>query len=131
MPWASRLAELFCSESKLRMVAANNLNESLGLKQFSSAFQLSMGQLASHIAETGVDDRNLGHWAWSQFKGRNGHSTQIVSVYVPCRSSMGREETVHKQHSQHFRKIEILDCPCLVLLWEVRQQLITWLRTGD
>jgi hypothetical protein len=108
MPWAGRLPELFRSENELRTVAAYNSNESFGLKQFGGTFHLSMGQIAPYVAETGVDDRNLGRWAWSQFKGRNGHSTQIVSVYVPCRS-MG-EEMVYKQHSRHLRKNGIHDC---------------------
>jgi exonuclease III len=118
MPHEGRLPELFRSENDLRAVAAFNSNESFALKQYGGTFQLTMGQLASRVAETGVDDRNLGRWAWTQFKGRNGHSTRIVSVYVPCRSD--GEETVYKQHQRHLRTIGIMDCPRHVLLHDLK-----------
>ena len=54
-----------------------------------------MGQLASYAADKGVDDQNLGHWAWTQLKGCQGPPTRIVLVYVPCQST--GEETVYRQ----------------------------------
>jgi hypothetical protein len=80
MPRSGRLPELFRSENEVRTVAAFNTTESFALRQFGGTFQLTMGQFASRVDDTGVDDRNLGRWAWTLFKGRNGHSARIVSV---------------------------------------------------
>ena len=115
---------MFRSENDLRSVAAFNSNESFALKQYGGTFQLTMGQLAARVADTGVDDRNLGRWAWTQFKGRHGHSTHIVSVYVPCCST--GEETVYKQQSRHLRQHRIMECPRTVLLRDLKWQLVTW-----
>ncbi|MCK7581431.1 MAG: hypothetical protein MZV65_41235 [Chromatiales bacterium] len=122
MSRAGRLPELFRSENEIRTVAAFNSNESFALRQYGGTFQLSMGQLASRVADTGVDDRNLGRWAWTLFTGRNGHSTRIISVYVPCRSA--GEETVYRQHCRHLRQHGIMDCPRQVLLRDLKQQLL-------
>jgi hypothetical protein len=129
MPCKGHLPELFWSENDIWAVAAFNTNEAFALKQYGGTFQLTMGQLASRVTDTGVDDRNLGRWAWTQFKGRHGHSTHIVLVYVPCCSE--GEETVYKQHCRHLRKNGIMDCPRHVLLRDLKLQLVTWRQAGD
>jgi hypothetical protein len=123
MPRAGRLPEMFRSENAIRTVAAFNSHESFALRQYGGTFQLSMGQLASWVTDTGVDNRNLGCWAWTRFMGCNGHSTRIISVYVPCRS-LG-EETVYRQHCCHLRQHGIMVCPRQVLL--PGRQVIIWL----
>ena len=95
MPPAGWLPELFQSDTALHTMAAFNSNESFSLRQYGGTFQLTMGQLASYVVDKGVDDWNLGCWAWTQCKGRQGPPTRIVSVYVPCRST--GEETVYRQ----------------------------------
>jgi hypothetical protein len=90
MPRAGQLRELFRSENEIRTMAAFNSNESFALRQYGGTYQLSLSQLASWVADTGVDDHNLGRWAWALFTSRNGHSTCIISVYVPCHSA-GKE----------------------------------------
>ena len=129
MPKAGRLPEMFRSENDLRTVAAYNSNELFALRQFGGTFQLTMGQLASRVAEKGVDTRNLGRWAWTQLKGRHGCSTHIISVYVPC-LSVG-EETIYKQHWRHLQSQNIMECPRQVLLRDLRQQLLAWRSAGD
>jgi hypothetical protein len=129
MPRQGRLPELFCSENDLRTVAAFNSNESFALKQFGGTFQLAMGQMASRVDDTGVDDWNLGRWAWTLFKGCNGHSACIVLVSVPCNSD--GEETVYRQHCRHLCKNGITECPRLVLLSDLKQQLLTWQQSGE
>jgi hypothetical protein len=75
MPRLGRLPELFHLENDLQTIAAFNSNESFVLRQFGGTFQLTMGQFASRVADTGVDDRILGRWAWTLLTGRNGHAT--------------------------------------------------------
>jgi hypothetical protein len=129
MPRSGRLPELFHSENDLRTVVAFNSNESFALRQFGGTFQLTMGQLASRVANTRVDDRNLGQWAWTLLTGHNGHAARIVSIYVPCHSD--GVETVYRQHSRHLLKNGITACPRQVLLQDLRQQLLLWRQAGE
>jgi hypothetical protein len=62
-----RVPESFWSKNDLRTVAVFNSNENFALKQFGGTFQLIMGQLAARVHNMGVDPRNLGRWAWTQF----------------------------------------------------------------
>ena len=63
------LPELFHSNTELHTIAAFNSNESFSLHQYGGTFHLTMGQLASYVVDKGVDDQNLGCWAWTQLKG--------------------------------------------------------------
>jgi hypothetical protein len=60
MPRSGRLPELFHLESDLQTIVAFNSNKSFALRQFGGTFQLTIGQLASRVADTGLDDWNLG-----------------------------------------------------------------------
>jgi hypothetical protein len=124
MPPSGRLPEIFRSENDLRTVVAFNLNESFGLRQYGGTFQLTMGQMAAHVRDKGVDDRNLGRWAWTRLSGCNGHLTRIFLAYVPCQST--GEETVYRQHARYLRWQGILTCPRQVLLQDLRALLISW-----
>ena len=101
MPPLRHFPELFHSNTDLCTVAAFNSNESFGLCQYGGTFHLTMGQLALYVVDKGMDDQNLGCWAWTQLKGHQGPPTQIVLVYVPCWST--GEETVYRQQAQHLQ----------------------------
>jgi hypothetical protein len=131
MPQAGCLPALFRSENEIHTVAAFNCNESFALWQYGGTFQLSLGQLASWVADIGIDDRNLlGQWAWTLlFTSWNEHSTCIISVYVPCHSA--GKDTVYRQHSQYFCQNGIMDCPRHILLRDQKQQLLSWWQAGE
>ena len=88
-----------------------------------------MGQLASYVVDKGVDDWNLGHWAWTQLKDGQGPPTHIVLVYVPCWST--GEETVYQQHIQHLQQNGIFACPCDILLHDLKLALLSWQQAGE
>jgi hypothetical protein len=74
MPCSGSLTEIFRSENALRTIAAYNTHENFNHQQYGETFQLTFGALAAKAVETGVDECNLGRFAWMKFKGRNGHT---------------------------------------------------------
>jgi hypothetical protein len=132
MPRSGSLPEIFRTENALRTVAAYNTHENFSRRQYGDTFQLTFGDLASRVVDTGVDDRNLGRFAWTQFQGRNGHRARVISIYVPCRSSRSSGElTVMNQHQRHFEANGMTDCPRKILLEDIRQQLQMWREAGE
>jgi hypothetical protein len=132
MPRSGSLPEIFWSENALRTVAAYNTHENFSRRQYGGTFHLTFGALAARVVDTGVDDSNLGRYAWTKFQGRNGHIARIVSVYVPCRSSRSSGDlTVMNQHRRYFENNGRLECPRTILLEDLRLLLQTWRQAGE
>ena len=132
MPPSGRLPEIFRTENALRTVAAYNTNENIERRQYGGTFQLTFGELASRVVDTGVDDSGLGRFAWTKFQGRNGHVARLVSVYVPCYTARsGGELTVMNQQRRYFEDRGILTCPRVILLQDLRTVLQEWREHGE
>ena len=132
MPRSGSLSEIFRSENALRTIAAFNTHENFSRRQYGGTFQLTFGALAARVVDTGVDERNLGRFAWTKFQGRNGHIARIVSVYVPCRTSRSSGDlTVMNQHRRYFEAKGRLDCPRTILLEDIRSSLQSWRQAGE
>jgi hypothetical protein len=105
MPRSGSLTEIFRSENILRTVAAYNTHENFNRQQYGGTFQLTFGALAAEVVETGVDECNLGRFAWTNFKGCNGHIARIVLIYLPCRTGRSSGDlTVMNQHRRYFER---------------------------
>jgi hypothetical protein len=101
----------------LRVIAAYNTHENDSRRQYGGTFQLSFGDLAARVVDTGVDERKLGRYAWTKFQGRHGHVTRIISIYVPCKSHRSSGTlTVINQHRHYFEAQGMTDCPRSILL---------------
>lgn len=84
------------------------------------------------MVDTGVDERQLGRYAWTKFQGRHGHVTLIISVYVPCKAHHSSGTlTVINQHRRYFEAQGMTDCPRLTLLADIQQLLSQWRQDGD
>jgi hypothetical protein len=120
MPRSGQLPEIFRTENALRTVAAFNTHEHHSKRQYGGTFHLTFGELASRVAETGVDDRGLGRYAWTKFEGRHGHVARIISIYVPCCTGRsGGELTVMNQHRRYFDQERLPSCPREILLADI------------
>ena len=42
--------------------------------------------LISYVVEMGADSTGLRRWRWFHFRGQDGFTSRIVTVYQPCRS---------------------------------------------
>jgi hypothetical protein len=127
MPHSGSLTKICRSVNALRTVAAYNTHENFNHRQYGGTFQLTFGALAAKVVETGVDEYNLGWFAWLKFKGRNRHTARIVSIYVPCHTGRSSGHlTVMNQHHQCFDDKDRLDCPRTILLEDIQTLLQTW-----
>jgi hypothetical protein len=132
MPCSGSLTEIFRSKNALRTVAAYNTHENFNSRQYGGTFQLTFGALAAKVVETGADECNLGRFAWTKFKGRNGHIARIVSIYVPCRTGRSSGDLmVMNQHRRYFEDKGQLDCPRTILLEDIWMLLQTWQHSGE
>jgi hypothetical protein len=132
MPRSGRLPELFRSENALRTVAAYNTHENFSRRQYGGTFQLTFGELAARVVDTGVDDRNLGRYAWTKFQGRTGHVARIISIYVPCKTSRSSGTlTVMNQQRRYLEDQGIQDCPRSILMADICALLHTWRQDGE
>ena len=132
MPRSGRLPELFRSENALRTIAAYNTHENFSRRQYGGTFQLTFGELAARVVDTGVDERQLGRYAWTKFQGRHGHVTRIISVYVPCKTHRSSGTlTIINQHRRYFEAQGMTDCPRSILLADIQHLLSQWRQDGD
>ena len=131
MPRSGILPEIFRTENALLTVAAFNTHENFSRRQYGGTFQLTFGELAARVVDTGVDDRNLGRYAWTKFQGRTGHVARIISIYVPCKTSRSSGTlTVMNQQRRYLEDQGIQDCPRSILMADIRALVHTWQQDG-
>jgi hypothetical protein len=94
---------------------------------------VAFGQLASWMnsAGSGVDPSGLGRWTFMEFRSADGHSTIVLSGYVPCKNNRPNTGTTYQQHRRHLvNKLHCLDCPRERLLADLKQELSKWRDQG-
>ena len=69
-----------CGSCKVS-VAYNSIDTISAKSQYGGTSLITMDMLAHRLIDSGVDDTNLGRWAWSRYRGKEGRVLQIVSVY--------------------------------------------------
>ena len=74
------------------------------------AMLLSINKTAHRAIESGVDERGLGRWAWTLYRGKHNTTLKIISAYRPS--------TAHKNsdHSIFNEKIRYLIFPMKKIL---------------
>ena len=92
-------------------VAANNVHEETGRRQFGGTATLAFNSMVATVASSGVDTSGLGRWSWMKFQGKLGKSTTIISVYCPCKSDGKQPETVYSQHKRYLMSKHQDVCP--------------------
>ena len=71
----------------MRTVSAHNIHHKVNQHQWGGTFTTSFGKLATHVSEVGKDEMGLGHWAWKQYKGLDGHTVWVITAYNPNKST--------------------------------------------
>jgi hypothetical protein len=133
MPFLGRLPEMFRTENALRTIAGYNTHENFGRRQCGGTFQLTFGEMAAWVVDTGVDERQLGRYVWMKFQGQNGHVAHIISIYVvPCQTARsGGALTVMNQHRRFFEEHGTMECPRKILLDDIESCLQEWRQAGE
>jgi hypothetical protein len=94
---------------------------------------VAFGELAScmNSANSGIDPLGLGRMVWMEFRGRDGHSTVMLSGYVPCRNNREDSGTSYQQQRRYFinKEKEVAE-PRARLLKDMTEMLTKWREEG-
>jgi len=63
--------------------AWNQTNTITEQSQFGGVALITRNKTAHCISEQGADTTGLGRWAWTQYRGRQGHYTRVVGLLPP------------------------------------------------
>ncbi len=82
--------------------------------------------MTTYIKKTGRDSKGLGQWSWVLYSGTNGHSTQVIMAYNPCKNKNVNLGTTYQQQRRYFiTKKKYLICPLVLfhkhLLKQIRE----------
>jgi hypothetical protein len=103
---------------------------SLARHQAGGVCQWIINKGAYRVMETGKDLRGLGRWAWTRYRGRNGVSPRVVTVYQPVRNRTG-VLSVWNQQKSYFETIQEDRCPREMFVHNLAAETKTWLEAGD
>ncbi len=116
--------ELLCT-----VVSAHNIHEGMvaGRAQEGGTVTICFGESTRYIKKTGRDSKGLGHWCCMLYSEANGHSTQVITAYNPCKNKNVNSGTTYQQQCQYFimRK---KDPTCHIVLFRkhLLKQITEW-----
>ena len=69
---------------------------------------ITAGEMALRVKGSSQDDKRLGRWCSSVFRGKHGVTTRVVSVYVPCGTKQKKKgpETVFSQQQSALLRMK-------------------------
>ena len=110
----------------MRISSFNNKHENIDKFQYGGTAVMAYNEATHRVKATGSDKTGLGRWSWILFEGKHNYTTQIISVYVPCKSSADRLQTVYNQHKRYFLRQGINECPCKLMHDHLIKQIKIW-----
>ena len=117
LPRRKRLSERMKDTrwNKFRISSSNNKHESIDTFQYGGTSVMAFEEVAHRVKATGGDTSGLGRWIWILHEGKNNHKTRVISVYVPCKTSDDKKQSVYNQHKRFFMKQGINSRPRLLI----------------
>jgi hypothetical protein len=92
---------------------------------------ISTGTNAHRIMGQGKDTTGLGRWSWTKYRGKEGLSFVVVSVYRPVVNSSGESpNSTWNQHKRYFSNIGRDVNPREQILTDLARPLREWYRDG-
>jgi len=90
----SRMATWF--ESNHQNITYNTTHKPQGTYQIGGTAIFSVNKACHRIMKKGSDPSGLGRWCWTRYRGRDGLTLRVVSVYCP--HDKGEDLSVYAQH---------------------------------
>ncbi len=88
-------------------------------------------ELANRKISNSGDKIKIGRWSSTQFRGKDGITLRIVSVYVPCMSTQYGSKKVYCQQQKALLQLGIKE-PTIVRFWkDFWEQIDEWIDDGD
>jgi hypothetical protein len=86
--------------------------------------------MVHRVIEKGRDNSNLGRWAWTKLRGKNGITLTIISAYRPNPPSAG-VMGVYAQHCKYFNSINQDICPREAFITDLTEEITKFKANGD
>ena len=98
------LKQMFQRELACTAVSAHNIYEAkfAGRMQEGGTGIICFGEVTGYIKKTGRDEEGLSRWSWILLSGMNGHTTQIITAYNPCKNKNVNLGMTYQQQQQYF-----------------------------
>jgi len=123
-----RTAEWF--EARQVSVAWNQTDQQTSVNQFGGVALISTNKLVYHIESSGADPWGLGRWAWTRFRGKQGHHTRVAICYRPVYNDKG-PLLVYNQQWRFFLSQNQDGCLRQLYMQQLRQSIQEWKEMGD
>ena len=123
----SRMGSWFQS---LHMSLAYNVTQyPITPKQIGGVGIFSINKASHRVVLKGQDKSQLGRWAWTLLRGKNGVSLRIVTAYCP--HDRGGDFSVYGQHRHCFHKLGKPRIPRKAFWEDLLSEVRLWLEAGD
>jgi hypothetical protein len=93
------LKQMFQQELTCTAVSVHNIHKGkvAGRVQEGGTGTICFGETTVNIKKTGRDSEGLGQWSWVLYSRANGHSTQVITAYNPCKNKNVNSGTTYQQ----------------------------------
>jgi len=97
--------------------------------QYGGTALFSNNKAAHRVIGKGLDESNLGRWAWTRYKGKGNHTLRVLVAYRP--NPPQGPYTVYAQQNAYFHSVNRSICPRHAFLTDLREAINQGLDAGD
>ena len=90
----------------------------------------SYGKLTHYSMGAGSDRTGLGRWTWARYRGKDGATLRVVSIYQPSDNINGIV-SVHAQHKRYLQSKNDDRHPRIAFKEDLAEELQQWIDAGD
>ena len=123
----SRMSSWFQS---LQMSLAYNVTQyPIAPHQYGGVGIFSIDKASHRVISRGFDSSRLGRWAWTQYRGKDGLSLRVITVYCP--HDKGGDLSVYGQHRHRYHELGKPRIPRKAFWEDLLRAVQLWLQGGD
>ena len=98
-------------------------------KQIGGVGVFSINKASHRVVLRGQDKSNLGRWAWTLLRGKDGVSLRVITAYCP--HDRGGDFSVYGQHRHRFHTLGKPRIPRKAFWEDLLVNVRMWLEAGD
>ena len=110
-------------------VTYNTTDRPKGVFQVGGTAIFSTDKACNRVMESGADPTGLGRWCWTRYRGKDGLSLRVASVYIP--HNQGGDMSVYGQHRFCFNKAGNPRVPRVAFWHDFLHEVKKWIAAGD
>ena len=92
---------------------------------------MNIGHITRRFTQKGWDNRKLGRWVWSRFRGKKNSHVRIISIYCPTKNDREGSTSVYSQQRRILLDENIDECPIKLFYKDLWEELEEWVNSGD